>query len=96
MTTRRQVERAIEAHADALATFPNVVGVGMRSLSVAVYVTEKKPANELDPTGLLPGFVEIDERGSPVKIPVDVVEMGEAGPENRRNDGDDGSTFSPQ
>lgn len=115
MTTRRQAERAIEAHADELSAYPNVVGVGMgetagdrskepSSPCVAVYVTEKKPSTELAPSELLPGFVEIRERGDTVKVRVEVIEMGRVDPEtdlgrqveNRSNDGDDGSTFFPQ
>ena len=116
MSTQRHAERAVEAHADALATFPNVVGVGtrehrdaerrrpVRSHAVAVYVSEKKPTSELAPDEVLPGFVEIDDQGATVKVPVDVVEAGAIHPErdgggaaeNRRSDGDDGSTFSPQ
>jgi hypothetical protein len=120
MTTQRQAERAMDTHADALAAYPNVVGVGMidsdsddrpgadRAHAVAVYVTKKKPTTELDADELLPGFVEIDERGETLKVPVKVVEIGEIGPqngladrwadgsENRGNGDDDGSTFFPQ
>ncbi|MGB3736443.1 MAG: hypothetical protein WA964_15900 [Ilumatobacter sp.] len=116
MTSRRLIERAIELHADVLAAFPNVVGVGLsdtvdddrpgaeRSLAVGVYVTKKKSAAELEDGDLLPGFVEIDDRGDMVRVPVEVIEMGEfhleglgsQDAEIPRNEGDDGSTFSAQ
>jgi hypothetical protein len=116
MTSRRHVERAIERYADELSAFPNVVGIGMseadgddrprteRALAVAVYVSDKKPMSELDASELLPGFVEVDDKGDSVKVPVKVIEMGEVHPEgdrpdgteNQSNEGDDSSTFSAQ
>lgn len=111
MTSRQQVEQALEAHADTLSAYPNVVGIGAResagpphSLALAVYVAEKKPASELDAGDLLPGFVEITVEDETVKVPVTVIEIGEVRPEDtaghdaesRRIEGDDGSTFSPQ
>lgn len=116
MTSRHHTERAIELYADELSAFPNVVGVGMsesvdaerspseRVLAVAVYVSDKKPASELGEGELLPGFVEIDDNGDSVKVPVKVIEMGEVQPEgsapaateNQHNEGDEGSTFFAQ
>lgn len=116
MTSRRQAERAIEMYADELSAFPNVVGVGMsdsgdgqrprseRVLAVGVYVSEKKPVSELDASELLPGFVEIDDEGATVKVPVKVIEIGGVRPEHdepgrseiQSNEGDDGSTFFAQ
>ena len=118
MTSRRQAERAMEIHADELSAFPNVVGLGMsetgeddrpRSHALVVYVTEKKPASELDAGELLPRFVEIADKGDTSKVPVKVIEVGEIQPEGappegdssddadtRRDPGDDGSTFYAQ
>jgi len=88
VTSRRQAQRAVEIHGDELCAFPNVVGVGTgragredvpaseREYTLAVYVTEKKPASELGPDGLLPGFVEIPGRPVARKVAVQVVEIG--------------------
>lgn len=111
MTSRQQVEQALDAHADELSAYPNVVGIGAhesagrpRSHALAVYVAEKKPASELDAGDLLPGFVEITVEDETMQVPVTVIEIGEVHPEDtaahdaeiRSIEGDDGSTFFAQ
>ncbi len=111
MTSRRQVQRALELHADDLSGYPNVVGLGTSSTgrddrpaserdhTLAVYVTEKKPADELEPDAMLPGYVEIPGRGTTLKIGVEVIEIGEVdveGTENRDAESPEHSTFSAE
>lgn len=111
MTSRRQAKRALELHGASLSGYPNVVGLGVgrsgredlpaseRDHTVAVYVTEKKPASELAPEGLLPGFVEIPGRGASRKVAIQVIEIGS--PELQHRENQDGgasetSTFSAE
>lgn len=111
MTTRRQAKRALELHGEALSAFGNVVGVGTGRLgpehrsaserhhTVAVYVSEKKPASELDPGDLLPGYVEIPGRGVTHKVAIQVIEIGNPElqeTENRDGDPPEPSTFSAE
>ncbi len=111
MTSRRQALRAAELHADELAGYPNVVGVGTsptgrddrpaseRDHALAVYVTEKKPADELAPDALLPGYVEIPGRGTTLKVAVEVIEVGGVdveGAENRGTGRPGSSTFASE
>jgi hypothetical protein len=111
VTSRRQARRALEIHGDELCEFPNVVGVGMgraghdglpaaeRDHTVAVYVTEKKPARELGPDGLLPGFVEIPGRPVTRQVAIQVIEIGAPelqSAENRNDEPPGASTFSAE
>lgn len=111
MTSRRQAERALELHADDLSAYPNVVALGTvvsggddrpaseRDHAVAVYVTEKLPAEQLDADALLPGYVEIPGRDAVRKVGVEVIEIGVLGPEqieNRHTGGPGASTFGPE
>lgn len=111
MTSRRQVERALELHADELSGFPNVVGVGTgltgsddrpaseRDHALAVYVTEKKPQTELEPDAILPFYVEIPGRGTTLKVAIQVIEIGDVTTESTENQGNEepgASTFGPQ
>lgn len=89
MITRRQAKRAVELHGEELADYPNVVALGVsrlgdvgrpaseRNHALAVYVTDKKPAAELDAGAVLPGYVEIPGRGTTHKVAVQVIEIGE-------------------
>ena len=111
MTSRRQAKRALELHADALAAYPNVVALGTvvsgdvdrptseREHAVAVYVTEKLPVRQLAPDAVLPVVVEIPGRDGIRKVGVEVIEVGEIGPEqdeNRDTGGSTASTFGPE
>lgn len=109
MTSRRQAKRAMELHAESLSGYPNVVGLGIgragredrpaseRDHTLAVYVTEKKAVNELDPGEVLPGYVEIPGRGEIRKVAIQVFEIGSPelqDTENRDGDPPETSTFS--
>lgn len=111
MTTQRQAKRALELHGDTLSGFANVVGVGTArsgredrptsesAHTLAVYVTEKKPASELDPGDLLPGHVEIPGRGVTHQVRVQVIAIGNPelqGTENRDGDPPEPSTFGAE
>ena len=111
MTSSRQAKRALELHSESLSAYPNVVAVGTgragredrpaseRDHTVAVYVTEKKPAGELGPDDLLPGYVEIPGRGSTRKVAVQVIEIGAPelqDTENRDGEPRETSTFGAE
>lgn len=50
--------------------------------AVAVYVSEKVPADRLDDRQRLPDHVEVRERGGMQRVPVVVVAVGVIEPEN--------------
>jgi hypothetical protein len=96
MATARQATRAAQMHAEDLSAYPNVVAIGTRRVddhtpaakkgteadhAVAVYVSRKVPAEQLDAQERLPAYVEVPEPGGTERVPVVVVESGVIEPE---------------
>ena len=96
MATARQATRAAQMHADDLSAYPNVVGIGTRRVdddatkategtdiehAVAVYVSRKVPADQLDDDERLPAYVEVPEPSGTERVPVVVIETGVIEPE---------------
>jgi hypothetical protein len=93
MATGPQAQRAADLHADDLSAYPNVVGIGTRPVieepsatggdayAVAVYVSRKVPADQLDARQRLPDHVEVAEPGGVERVPVIVVAIGAIEPE---------------
>jgi hypothetical protein len=77
MTTDQDVKRILDEHADALSALPNVVGMGVVEdagrAAIAVYVSEKIPAAELEESELVPR--ELEANG--LKVRTQVIEVGE-------------------
>lgn len=98
MATGLQAQQAADLHAEELASYPNVVGIGTSPLAadraatgedehaVAVYVSRKVPAAQLDDRQRLPDHVELLEAGQVVRVPVIVVATGAFEPENSEPD----------
>ena len=94
MATGPQAQRAAEQHADDLSAYPNVVGIGTRPVAnessvtgddeyaVAVYVSRKVPADQLDDLQRLPDHVEVVESRGVERVPVIVVATGVIEPED--------------
>lgn len=87
MATQQLSEVALEQHADALISLPNVVAVGIVAAenpvdaddtAVAVYVSEMRPASELMPDERIPAFLEAGDQS----VPVRVIAIGELEPES--------------
>ena len=107
MATARQASRAAQMHADELSAYPNVVAIGTRRVdddppaatkgtepehAVAVYVSRKVPAEQLDDDERLPAYVEVPGTGGAERVPVVVVESGVIEPEDTTAARDQGFT----
>ena len=87
MASRTTCEHALDAYQEQLSALPNVVGLGIVSLdekditsnrlAVGVYVSHKKPRQELDDSERIPEYLEVREKGRARKVPVRVIEQGE-------------------
>ena len=88
MATRAECQQALAAYENDLARRRNVVGLGVVScspamragcpdeLAVAVYVSRKVPADQLNQEDVLPCILRVRHRGQEVEVPVRVIEQG--------------------
>jgi hypothetical protein len=81
------LESVLDSYEDRLSSLPNVVGLGIVSLdeadmesehlAVGVYVSQKIPQQELNESELIPKYLEVQEKGQILQIPIRVIEQGE-------------------
>ena len=82
MADKRAARKAIEQHGADLRGRANVVGLGIQPAddgsgeALAVYVSRKVPASELEPDDLLPASVEISGKDGIERVPIRVIELG--------------------
>lgn len=87
MATVRDAERILQAHEDRLSRYPNVVGLGIRSLdesepggkdvAVAVYVTRKLPEEKLAKKDRIPRYLELPGKNRKLRVRTRVIEQGD-------------------
>jgi hypothetical protein len=88
MATRSECQRALALYEEDLSRRRNVVGLGIvpcspliqlarhDELVVAVYVSRKVPAEQLNPEDMLPRVLRVRDRGETIEVPVQVIQQG--------------------
>ncbi|MCG8461236.1 MAG: hypothetical protein MI919_33535 [Holophagales bacterium] len=87
--TEAECRRALDQHQERLVALEDVVGLGIGedegtgALAVMVYVSEKKPRDQLEHDQVIPAVLPVSggEAGETVEIPTRVVEVGHIRPD---------------